>query len=104
MQAAKRPETVDVIPAPRPARRDIKFSVAPNQTLSSALRAYVIASGKRMQWNTRADFVIDHPYEVAGKEFADTLGTVLGPYGLTATIWDANLVVEIQQRNAEAEK
>ena len=104
MQAAKRPETVDVTPAPRPARRDIKFSVAPNQTLSSALRAYVIASGKRMQWNTRADFVIDHPYEVAGKEFADTLGTVLGPYGLTATIWDANLVVEIQQRNAEAEK
>ena len=54
-----------------------------------------------MQWNTRTDFVIEHPYKVARNTLAETLTDVLREYRLSATIWQGNGVVEIFMQNGE---
>jgi ferredoxin len=64
--------------------------------------SFLKANGMRMQWNTRADFVIQHPYVIGAATFQDALREVLTPYGLSATVWQGNSVVEIFTRNGEA--
>ncbi len=95
--------TKDATQIPPPPAPDNSFSVAAGQQLSAAMRAFLRKHDKRMQWSTRADFVIEHPYRVTREELNATLEEVLAAYGLSATIWEGNGVVEIYQTGAERE-
>lgn len=78
-----------------------EFAVKEGDRLSIALRDFLKTQKKRMQWNTRTDFVIEHPYKVARNTLAETLTDVLREYRLSATIWQGNGVVEIFMQNGE---
>ncbi len=81
-----------------------KFSVTSGDLLSAALNGYLKSNGMTMQWNTRSDFVIQHTYALDGDKYQDVLKNVLSSYGLSATVWEGNNVVEIYTTNGEAKQ
>ena len=78
-----------------------EFALKEGDRLSIAMREFLKGQQQRMQWNTRTDFVIEHPYKVARATLAQTLTDVLREYRLSATIWQGNGVVEIFMQNGE---
>ena len=87
---------VEPLSAPRAAAPVAAvFQITAGQTLSAALRDYLAALDQRLQWNTTVDFRADHPYRVAAGSVRDTIEEVLTPYGLGATLWAGNRVVEV---------
>ena len=99
--AATEPPAARPDPAAPSAPVQFEFAVKEGDRLSIALRDFLKTQKKRMQWNTRTDFVIEHPYKVARNTLAETLTDVLREYRLSATIWQGNGVVEIFMQNGE---
>ena len=78
-----------------------EFNVKEGDHLSDALRQFLQLHNKRLQWNTRADFMIEHPYRVSTNSLVDTLSVVLKEYRLSATLFQGNDVIEVFMNNGE---
>ncbi len=112
-QAVTEPDTavsslVSVEISPKPLLQStteikwVRFSVATDQSLSSALKTVLKESAwSDLVWDVADDFVVQHGYTVVGIDIPDLFGKILKPYGLDARFHRGNHLVHIFVRGTQ---